>query len=66
MDGKQFPFEMLNACLLTSACQIKRWKTEMKLEMAPNPHLSFPASNVGMALLQTSEPHTLAAGSRAS
>lgn len=30
--------------------------------MAPNPHLNFPAPNVGTALLQTSESHTLLLG----
>lgn len=55
---------MLSVCLLNSVCQIKRWKTEVKLEIAPNPHHSFPALKVYTALLQTSEFHTLAAGSQ--
>lgn len=54
--AKGCPFEMLSVCLLTSVCQIKRCKTEVKLEMAPNPHLIFPAPDVGRALLQTSDP----------
>lgn len=56
---------MLSVCLLTSVCQIKRWKTEGKLEIVPNPHHSFPAPKLYTALLQTSEFHTLAAGSQA-